>query len=145
MIGYFDTSVFVPLLVQEETTFRCRSLWRTADVVVSNRLMPLEAATALLQARRLSRIDEAGLSQALVRVDALWEECFPIEIDDALVGRARQCASEMPLRAYDAAHCAAGLLVADEPEAVLVAVDQQLLAAWRNFGATVVDVNEPPE
>ena len=110
---------------------------------MSNRLLRLEATTALFQAHRLRRIDEGQLSRALDRIDTLWDECCPIEIDAALVGRARECAREMPLRAYDAAHCAAGLLVADEPEAVLVAGDRQLLAAWRHFGATVVDVGEP--
>lgn len=142
MIGYFDTSAFVPLLVDEDTSFRCRSLWRTAEIVVSTRILRLEAASALFQAHRLRRIDEDRLSQALDRVDALWEECFPVEVDDALVMRARHCARAMPLRAYDAAHCAAGLLIAEEPEAVLVSGDQKLLAAWRHFGATVVDVNE---
>ena len=56
--------------------------------------------------------------------------------------RARHCAQAIPLGGYDAAHCAAGLLIAEEPEAILVSGDQQLLAGWRHFGATVVDINE---
>ena len=142
MIGYFDTSAFVPLLVEENTSFRCRLFWRMADVVVSNRLLPLEATSALHQAYRLRRLERGRLSGALDRVNALWEECFPVEIDDDLVTRARQCIQAVPLRAYDAAHCAAGLLIADEPDAVLISGDLKLLAAWRHFGATVVDINE---
>jgi predicted nucleic acid-binding protein len=141
VIGYFDTSAFVPLLVEENTSFRCRLLWRMADVVVSNRLLPLEATSALHQAFRLHRIDRGRLSRAFDRVDALWEECSPVEIDDALVTRARQCMDAVPLRAYDTAHCAAGLLIAEEPDAVLISGDLKLLAAWRHFGATVVDIN----
>jgi len=142
VIGYFDTSAFVPLLVEQNTSFQCRFLWRTADIVVSSRLLPLEATSALYQAYRMRRIEMGRLGRALDRVDALWEECFPVEIDDALVTRARQCTQAVPLRADDAAHCAAGLLIADEPDAVLISGDLKLLTAWRHFGAAVVDINE---
>jgi hypothetical protein len=35
VIGYFDTSAFVPLLIAEPSSGLCRRLWDDADVVVT--------------------------------------------------------------------------------------------------------------
>lgn len=55
MIGYLDTSAFVPLLIDEPTSAACRRFWDDADEVVSSRPRYVETAAALAQARRLGR------------------------------------------------------------------------------------------
>jgi uncharacterized protein with PIN domain len=56
VIGYVDTSAFVPLLINEPTSEACRRFWDDADVVVSSRLLYVETAAALAQARRMGRL-----------------------------------------------------------------------------------------
>jgi hypothetical protein len=46
VIGYLDTSAFVPLLIAEPTT-ACRRFWDAAAAVVSSRLLHVETAAAL--------------------------------------------------------------------------------------------------
>ncbi len=142
MIVYVDTSAFVPLLIEEPASPLCAEMWESAEGLVSTRLVEIEAAAALQKARRLERISQSILASALRLLDGFMTDLDLIEIDQDLVRRARQCAEFAPLRGYDAVHCAAGLLTATALQAVLVSGDRQLLAAWRHFGATVVDINE---
>jgi len=58
VIGYLDTSAFVPLLVAEPGSPACRRFWDDADAVVSCRLLYVETATALAQAPRMARLDK---------------------------------------------------------------------------------------
>ena len=50
MIGYLDTSAFIPLLLKEPSSAACRRFWDDCDAVVSNRLLYVETAAALAQA-----------------------------------------------------------------------------------------------
>jgi predicted nucleic acid-binding protein len=142
LIAYIDTSAFVPLLIDEQTSPVCAEMWESAERLVSTRLVEIEAATALHKAQRLNRISRPVLSTALRMLDAFMTDLDFIEIDHDLIHRARQCAEVAPLRGYDAVHCAAGLLTATSPAAVLVSGDQQLLTTWRQLGASVVDINQ---
>jgi predicted nucleic acid-binding protein len=53
VIGYLDTSALVPLLIAEPTSAACRRFWDDADTVVFSRLLYVETAAALAQARRM--------------------------------------------------------------------------------------------
>ena len=142
MIAYIDTSAFVPVLIDEQTSALCAEMWESAERLVSTRLVEIEAATALHRALRLGRISQPILSAALRLLDAFMTDLDIIEIDQDLVRRARQCAEVAPLRGYDAVHCAAGLVTATTVGAVLVSGDHQLLTTWRQLGASVVDINQ---
>ena len=51
MIGYLDTSAFVPIMLAAEATSpACVEFWLTADMVVSTRLLHVETASALARA-----------------------------------------------------------------------------------------------
>lgn len=56
MIGYLDTSAFVPLIVAESSSAACQRFWDDADAISCSRLLYVEAAAALAQARRLDRL-----------------------------------------------------------------------------------------
>jgi len=140
VIGYLDTSAFVPLLVAEPGSLACRRFWDDADEVVSCRLLFVEAASALAQAHRLKRLTRAEHDRALALLRAMWNEIDVIEIDQSLVGAAAGLADRLALRGYDAVHCrSAEQLMADDM--VAASGDRRLLDAWRELGIATYDIN----
>lgn len=142
MIGYLDTSAFVPLLVAEQGSPACRRFWDDSDAVVSCRLMYVEAAAAIAQARRMSRLDAGQHRRARELLDELWSEIEVIEIDQLLVVSAATIPDQRALCGYDAVHAAAADQLADA-DLVAAAGGKQLLAAWRELGIATYDVTAP--
>ncbi len=141
MIGYLDTSAFVPLLVVEPSTSLCRRFWDDADAVVSSRLLYVEAAAALAQAVRIGRIaDEEGRA-AVALLDELWDEFEVVEVDELLVGRAADLARCHALRGYDAVHCASAQQL-DDDDVVVAAGDRRLLTVWTALGMSTLDTSQ---
>lgn len=138
MIVYLDTSAFVPLLVTEPSSPACRRVWDDAEVVVSNRLLFVEAAAALAQAHRLGRLDENQHGRCLDLLSLLWPQIDVIELDGALTMRAASIAHECALRGYDAVHCASAVELEDD-DLVAATGDRQLLAAWHSLGVATFD------
>jgi predicted nucleic acid-binding protein len=143
VIGYLDTSAFVPLLVAEASSPACRRFWDSADTVATCRLLHVEAAAALAQAERMARLDRAQHQRARDLLDGLWAEFDVIEIDDPLVRAAADAAHTLGLRGYDAVHCAAAEQLADD-DLVAATGDQRLLAAWRERGVATYDTTDQP-
>lgn len=142
MIGYFDTSAFVPLLVAEPTSELCRRFWNDADDVVSCPIMYVEAAAALAQAQRMGRLTQARLEASLRLLDELWCEMDVIDIDQSLLERAAILARQAGLRGYDAVHCAAAEQIKDD-DLVAATGDARLLSAWHAVGVATFDTNGP--
>lgn len=138
MIGYLDTSAFVPLLIAEPSSLSCRRFFDDADTVVASRLMYVEAAAALAQARRLDRLTGQLHRSAVELLDEFWTQFDLVELDQAMVVRAARLAEHFGLRGYDAVHCAAAESVADE-ELVAATGDRQLLRAWSELGLATYD------
>lgn len=143
MIVYFDTSAFVPLLVAEPTSAGCRRLWDDADEVVTNRLLYVEAAAALAQARRLGRLTVRAHRTARGRLGGLWSQMGVAEIDQALVESAADLAARFELRGYDAVHCASAQQL-DDHDLVAATGDRRLLQAWTELGLATFDPHDPP-
>jgi predicted nucleic acid-binding protein len=142
VIGYLDTSAFVPLLVAEPTSQACRRFWDDADAVVSCRLLYVEAAAALAQAHRMSRLDDAAHRRSRKLLDRLWAEMDVVEIDETLVDAAADVAFDCALRGYDSIHCAAAAQLAD-PNLVAASGYRKLLAAWGEVGVATYDTTTP--
>jgi predicted nucleic acid-binding protein len=140
VIGYLDTSAFVPLLVDEPASPACRRFWDDADVVVSSRLLYLETAAALAHARRMGRLTEGERRKARRRLDQMWAEMDAIELDHRVAARAADLAHRLSLRGYDAVHCASAEQL-DGNDVVAASGDQQLLAAWLQLGMAIYDTN----
>lgn len=140
MIGYFDTSAVVPILVAEPSSTFCRDFWGEADDVVTSRLTYVEAAAALSQARRLNRVSDADHRAALANLDQLWGEFGIVEVDEILVRRAAELAYAAGLRGYDAVHCASAEQI-DDSDLVVASGDQRLLAACAELGLATADTN----
>jgi len=106
---------------------------------VSCRLLYVEAAAALAQARRLHRLTARQHTAALTLLDDLWAQIDVVEVNDALVRYAAELALRLALQGYEAVHCAAAHQLAD-PELVAATGDRRLLGAWHQLGLATVDV-----
>lgn len=141
MIGYFDTSAFVPLLIAEPTSAACVRFWEAADSVVTSRLTYVETAAALAQALRMNRITTTDHRASLGSLDARWAELDIVEADDPLIREAAYLAHQLSLRGYDAVHCASARRVSDE-DMVAAAGDRLLLQAWLAAGLATYDTHQ---
>lgn len=133
MILYLDTSAVIPLVVAEPASAACRRLLDDADGLVSCRLVQVEAAAALAAARRADRITAAEQQRCLRVLGDLWPSLDLVEVDEPLIRRACELADLLSLRGYDAVHCAAAELVADDT-LVAASGDRLLLRAWSSLG-----------
>lgn len=140
MIGYLDTSAFVPLLIAEPSSAACRRFWDDADAVVSSRLLYVETAAALAQARRMDRLTDREHRTSLRLLDQLWSALDVAEVDEAVVARAATLAHLLALRGYDAVHCASAEQLNDE-DVVAASGDQRLLSSWTELGVATFDTN----
>lgn len=138
MIAYLDTSAIVPLLIDEPSTAVCQHIWQSADVVLSSQLAFVETAAALARASRLGRMTAAERDIVLRRLEEIWLQVDGMAVDEALIREAAALTAHLPLRGYDAVHCAAALRLSG-PDVIAASGDQDLLAAWRAEGLNVVD------
>lgn len=127
-------------MVAEPASGVCRRIWDDADAVVSCRLLYVEAAAALAQARRLQRLTARQHTASRTMLDDLWAQIDVVEVNDALARHAAELAHRSALRGYDAVHCASAYQLAD-PDLVAATGDRQLLDAWRHLGLATVDIN----
>lgn len=136
MIAYFDTSAFIPLVIEEPGSQVAGRLWDEADHVVSVRLIYVEARAALAQAQRMRRVTRRRLPRLVEAVGSLYVQLDRMDVDEALVRRAGELAQQFGLRGYDAVHLAGAERLADS-ELVLVAGDGLLLDAATKLGIAV--------
>lgn len=141
MIAYVDTSVLIPIVVREPSSDACRRIWDEARVLLSTRLLYVEAAAALARAVTVGRLEKATLGRRLdqlreLRMDVRW-----IELDRGLAEQAATFATHFGLRGYDATHCAAGASVGAEGT-VLASGDRKMLEIWSDLGFATFDSNQ---
>lgn len=140
MITYWDTSAVIPLLIREPSSDTCRRLWDSSSTAVTTLLLYVEASAALHQAHRLSRIDSSQLDELLTAFETYWDSLVVLGMGEGLIRHAAKLSGLHGLRGYDAVHCAAGLSMIDDADAVLVSGDKKLLDAWRVSGAVTADI-----
>jgi predicted nucleic acid-binding protein len=134
--------VLVPLLFDEETSGSCQVFWNAAHDVTSSHLAYVECAAALAAARRSRRITLEQHRKGRRLLDGYWTEIDVIAPNGAIIARAADLAAQIPLRAYDAVHCASAESIGDQ-DLVAAAGDRQLLAAWASLGIVTFDANDP--
>jgi len=137
MIGYFDTSAVIPLVIAEPSTPRCRDIWHASDVRVSSLLIVAEAHAALAQAFRLHRLTEGTYRAAVELLRQVIEQLDLVTPTRPIVDHAAALAFDHALRGYDAVHVASALAL-DGPDLVAVSGDRVQLDAWAALGLATV-------
>ncbi|MGO1637643.1 type II toxin-antitoxin system VapC family toxin [Ancrocorticia populi] len=134
--AYFDTSAFVPLVIDELGTARCVQIWHAARRVIATRLLIVETAAALAKARRLHRLTDQQYVAAQAQGDRLLAGVDFIDVDSRLIGTAAGLARRFPLRGFDAVHVAGAALIEGT---TMVSGDRQVLDACHELGMATAD------
>jgi len=137
VITYFDTSILMKLLIDDEA-YRPESerLWLDSDAVVCAEIGYVEARAALATARRQDRLGATALRTAKDQLELLWEQVSIVVVDTALVRAAGDVAERDRLRGYDAVHLAAAITA---QVTVMASADRQLVEAARRRGLAVAE------
>ncbi len=137
MITYFDTSILMKLLIDDEA-FRAESgrLWVESDFAVCAEIGYAEARAGLASVRRAKRLTAAGLRTAKAELELLWEQVSVVVVDTELVRAAGDLAEQDALRGYDAVHLAAAIA---SQVTVVASADRQLLEAASGRGFAVAE------
>jgi uncharacterized protein len=140
LITYLDTSSLLKLLIDESGSEQARTLWDTADALVSAALVVVEARAALAAAERVARLTAAQHTEAKVGLSVLLDALTMVVITDDLIAQAAELADREALRGYDAVHLAAAVTVGAD---VFTSADTALCAAAERHGLHVANPRDP--
>lgn len=141
-IVYFDSSAFVKLLVQEDSSDLAAALWDGCDAAVSSRLAYPEVRAALAAAGRDHRLDTEAQQQAEAAWEEFWAATRAVELTERIAARAGQLAGEHALRGADAVHVASALAVGTS-ELQFAGWDQRLRSGVEASGIRLAPVAGP--
>jgi predicted nucleic acid-binding protein len=143
MIVYFDSSAFVKLLVEEESSDFAATLWDGCDAPVSSRLAYPEVRAALAAAGRDHRFTQNALQQAEAAWEKYWAATRVVELTGAIATRAGALAAVHALRGADAVHLASALAVGTDV-LLFAAWDQRLRSGVEAAGVRLAPEGVPP-
>ena len=141
-IVYFDSSAFVKLVVEEDSSDLAAALWDGCDAAVSSRLAYPEVRAALAAAGRDHRLDAQAQRQAEEAWEEYWAATRVVELTETIATRAGHLAAEHALRGADAIHLASALAVGTE-ELLFAAWDQRLRSGVEATGIRLTPAAEP--
>lgn len=111
-------------------------MWDAATAIRIASVGYVEARAALAAARRHRRVSHRGLIAAKAELERKWGEVDVQHVDHDLVRRAGNVAESYSLRALDAIHLTAALVLEDQ-RLVLATWDQRLRVAAQAAGLAV--------
>lgn len=106
---YWDTSVLVPLLVEEPESPRVRDLLKEDPLIVTWWATPVEIFSALCRYRREDGLPDDAFATVRVRFTELLTALDLVAPNTALRNKAIQLLTAHPLRSADALQLAAAL------------------------------------
>ena len=143
MITYFDTSIVMKLLIDDEA-FRAESerLWVESEFAVCAEIGYTEARAALAaDATEQVASPQPACAPPRTSSSCLWEQMSVVVVDTELVRAAGDLAERDALRGYDAVHLAAAIA---GQVTVVASADRQLVEAARRRGFAVAEPARDP-
>ncbi|MEI7505443.1 MAG: type II toxin-antitoxin system VapC family toxin [Actinomycetes bacterium] len=135
MITYFDTSLFVKLLIDEIGSEQAEEIWNVSSTLGSSMVLYVESRAALAAAKRRGRINDANLVKAKLILEGLHSQLYVVEVTSKLVKMAAELAEEFSLRGYDSIHLASAIFMRAD---VFASSDEALSAAAQANGFHIV-------
>lgn len=137
MIAYFDTSAFIPLVLDEPTSEAIDEIWNNAARLVSTRLLYVEARAALSRARRTERLTGIPYESVLDELEKLNQQIQYFAVDDHLIDLAGDLADILDLRGYDAVHLAT-VAFHHSQDMIMVTNDRQMRRVARSLNLEIL-------
>lgn len=135
-LGFWDSSAFLKLLIEEDGTDLVVRLWDESGGVAASRLAFPEVAAAVGAARRSRRLTARAADEVRERWLRMWASVTVVELSASVATTAADLATDRPLRGADAVHLASALALAT-PTPVMVCWDRRLAAAALGVGLAV--------
>lgn len=137
MITYFDTSVLLKLVVEDEDGVgETERLWQASTVAICAEIAYAEGRAALAAAHRARRLSAGDLAQVRSSFETIWRQLHVVTISTALIAAAGDIAEDDRLRGYDAVHLAAAMTVGPD---VFTSADGRLCDAASQRGFNVAN------
>ena len=125
MIGYFDSSALVKLVLAEEHCNLVADFWDACDSVGASHLGYAEVCSALSRARGDRIKDDIAHRQAIGRWDDSWESIWPVPLTEELAMAAGNLTATHGLSGADAVHLASALAIGRD-HVVMAVFDRKL-------------------
>ena len=134
MIAYIDSSLFLKLLFDEPGTSQAQILWDSDPVLISSRLLRIEARATLARGKLDGRITQQKAKVVTKTFDDLWARLTVVEISEQVAESACEIAESTRLRSLDAIHLASAMAVSAD---LFGSSDVQLCNAASELGFAV--------
>ena len=134
MITYIDSSLFLKLLFDEQGTLQAQMLWDSDPVLISSRLLRIEARATLARGKLDGRITQQKAKVVTKTFDDLWARLTVVEISEQVAESACEIAESTRLRSLDAIHLASAVAVSAD---LFGSSDVQLCNAASELGFAV--------
>jgi len=137
VIGYFDSSALVKLVLAEEHGDLVADLWDACDSVSVSPLGYAEVCSALSRSRGERIKDDIGFRRAIDRWHESWESIRPVPLTEGLAVAAGRLAETHGLSGADAVHLASALAIGRD-HLVMAVFDRRLHEAAQTEGLATV-------
>ena len=134
MIAYIDSSLFLKLLFDERGTSQAQMLWDSDPVLISSRLLRIEARATLARGKLDGRIKPQEKKIVAHTFEDLWARLTVVEISEQVAESACEIAEFTRLRSLDAIHLASAMAVSAD---LFGSSDVQLCNAASELGFAV--------
>ncbi len=142
---YFDTSALIKAFVEEEGSGFVKDAINGEKFVGTATIAYVEMYSGLNRKRRLGELTEKAYSVAVEEFEARYKSWVRLQIDGRVLLLGRDLTGRRPLRALDAIHLAAAMVLKLEigEDVLFAAADRRLLDAAASEGLSVWFVEEP--
>jgi len=145
MIAYFDSSVLLTILFNEERYDAARYMWETSDFWLSSFLLRIETNISLRRTHKLSehKADDSLLFQKMNELNAMLKEIHCKPIDDSIEKIIAQNKELDGCKSLDAIHIATALFFKknSRQDIVFCSFDKNMLAVAKELGFVTNPVN----
>lgn len=136
MITYFDTSMLMKLVVDDELlAAEAARLWLDSEFVLCAEIGYAETRAALAAAHRSGRLESTQFDTAKRQFEQLWTQISIVNVNSHLIRSAGDVAESDSLRGYDAVHLASALVASAR---VMASANQRITEAASMRGLSTV-------
>jgi predicted nucleic acid-binding protein len=139
MIAYFDSSVLLTILLNQERYGEAHSLWNNADFCLSSFLLRIETSISLCRTHKISshKHDDSWLAEKIDELNEMLKNIHCKSIDKSIEQIIIKNKKLAGCKSLDAIHLATALYFkenAKEQNIILCSFDKNMLKVAKEFG-----------